>query len=207
MSQEQEASTNIDQDLKESRFAKYNNPQLQKDVKHWIISIIGDKINKQEFLNSDLLDSLKDGTLLCLLVNTTFGESSIKYKESKLAFIQMENIEKFLNFAKSQGVPQDELFQTVDLYESKDPYQVIMSLQSFSRMLNNKFPNKYELIGPNISKKHERPKVPAKPKHLVLGQGGVPWSSIEYGYMNGSNQQREGVVFGSRRDIVSKKEP
>lgn len=204
MSENQEATTNIDQDLQISRLAKYNNPKLQKEVKEWIISIIGDKIDKQEFNNNELIKSLKDGTILCMLINEIFGDDSIKFKKSKLAFIEMENIEKFLNFCKKIGVSQDELFQTIDLYEEKDPYQVIMSLQSLSRVINDKFPNKYELIGPNISKKHERPKVPTKPKHLVLGQGGVPWSSIEYGYMNGSNQKTEGVVFGARRDIVNK---
>jgi hypothetical protein len=200
---EQEAQTNLDQDLKASRVSKYNNPKLQKDVKEWILKILNTEIkNHEEFLSTDLLKNLKDGTLLCLLINKTFGENTIIFKYSKMAFVQMENIEKFLNFCKFQGVAQDELFQTVDLYEEKDPYQVIMSLQSFSRMLNNKFPNKFPLIGPAISKKHERPKIPIKPKHLVMGQGGVPWSSIEYGYMNGSNQKTEGVVFGSRRDIV-----
>lgn len=204
MSGEQEASTNIDQDLKQSRLGKYENPQLQKDVKGWIITIVPDEVDKNEFDKRDLLESLKDGRLLCALVNKTFGDSTIRYKQSGMAFIQMENIEKFLNFCKAQGVAQDELFQTVDLYEEKDPYQVVIALQSFSRMLNDKFPGKYPLMGPSISKKHERPKVPAKPKHLVVGQGGVPWSSIEYGYMNGSNQKTEGVVFGVRRDIVNK---
>ncbi|KAG0672427.1 hypothetical protein C6P40_002775 [Pichia californica] len=203
--QNQDATTNIDQDLKISRLGKYNNNKLQTEVKEWIFSIIGNEIEDNELiLRDDLMKTLKDGSILCILINKTFGEGSIKFKKSKLAFVQMENIEKFLNFCKINGVSQDELFQTIDLYEEKDPYQVIMSLQSLSRVINNKFPNKYSLIGPNISKKHERPKVPNKPKHLVMGQGGVPWSSIEYGYMNGSNQAKEGVVFGGRRDIINK---
>lgn len=205
MSGFQQADTNLDQDLKASRTLKYKNPQLQKDVKEWVVTILGDQIDKGVVLNNDLLAVLKDGVILCQIINATFGEGTVKFKESKMAFVQMENIEKFLNFCKSQGVPQDELFQTVDLYEEQDPYQVIMSLQSFSRMLNKTFPGKYAIIGPAIAKKHERPKVPAKPKHLMLGQGGVPWSSIEYGYMNGSNQQKEGVVFGGRRDITQKR--
>ena len=201
---EQQATTNIDQDLQQSRYGKYSNPQLQKDVKEWITTILGDEADRAVLEQTDLVESLKDGKLLCALVNRTFGDSTLKYKPSRMAFIQMENIEKFLNFCKLQGVAQDELFQTVDLYEAKDPYQVVIALQSFSRMLSEKFPGKYPQMGPNISKRHERPKVPAKPKHLVMGQGGVPWSSIEYGYMNGSNQKTEGVVFGARRDIVNK---
>lgn len=204
MPEEQQANTNLDQDLKVSRREKYNNPKLQKDVKQWIVSVLDGQVESVSILNGELLETLKDGTVLCMLVNTIFGEGSIKFKRSKMAFVQMENIEKFLNFCKFQGVPQDELFQTIDLYEENDPYQVIMSLQSFSRMVHKKFPNKYQFIGPAIATKHERPKIPPKPKHLVLGQGGVPWSSMEYGYMNGSNQKTEGVVFGGRRDNVHK---
>lgn len=203
----QEATTNLDQDLKQSRFNKYNNTKLQNEVKEWMVNILGDSIGqeeKEEIKRSDLMKTLKDGTLFCNLVNIVSNEPIIKYKKSNLAFIQMENIEKFLNFCKNNGVSQDELFQTIDLYEEEDPYQVLMALQSFSRMLNKKFKGKYPLIGPAISEKRERPKVPPKPKHLVMGQGGVPWSSIEYGYMNGSNQKTEGVVFGGRRDIVNK---
>lgn len=211
MPDEQNANTNLDQDLKQSRRQKYDNPQLQKDVKQWIVSILNDgnktQIDVPTFLNGDLLGSLKDGNVLCMLVNTIYGEGSLKFKQSRMAFVQMENIEKFLNFCKQHGVPQDELFQTIDLYEENDPYQVILSLQSFSRMVHKQFPNKYQIIGPAIATKRPRPNVPPKPKNLVLGQGGVPWSSIEYGYMNGSNQGKEGLVFGSRRDVVPKGNP
>lgn len=199
---EQNADTNLDQDLKASRLNKYNNSRLQNDVKQWLAAILSGKINPQEIESNDLLDTLKSGVVLCEIVNSTFGPGTIKYKDSKMAFVQMENIEKFLTFCQSQGISHDELFQTVDLYESNDPYQVIMSLQSFSRMLNAKFPGKYPLIGPAIAKKHQRPPVPPKPKYL--GQGGVTWSSIEYGYTKGSNQMTEGVVFGGRRDIVKR---
>lgn len=199
--------SNLDQDLKISRYSKYDNPQLQKEVKDWLGSILGSSVDCDLLYKTDLLEFLKDGSVLCQLINKIWGNDSVKFKTSNLAFVQMENIEKFLNFCKVQGVPQDELFQTIDLYEGKDPYQVIMSLQSLSRLINKKFEGKYSLVGPSISKKHERPKVPTKPKNLSInGSGGVPWSSIEYGYMKGSNQNTEGVVFGARRGIISKKD-
>lgn len=200
---EQTADTNLDQDLERSRRAKYENPQLQKDVKAWIIGILGSD-TPQQFTNSDLIDSLKDGVILCKLVNKIFGDGTIKFKERKIAFMQMENIEMFLTFCKNKGIQHDELFQTVDLFEGKDPYQVIMGLQSFSRMVWNQTVGRIAFIGPSISKKNVRPPKPAKPEHLLSKNGGVPWSSMEYGYMNGSNQKTEGVVFGGRRDIVHK---
>ncbi|GME80523.1 unnamed protein product [Ambrosiozyma monospora] len=119
-----------------------------------------------------------------------------------MAFVQMENIERFLNFIKAQGVPQDELFQTVDLYEAQDPYQVLMTIQSLSRLIHKKFGDKYPLIGPTLATKRERPKVPPKPKHFSATSG-ASWSTVEYGYIGGSNQNTEKVVFGGRRDIIN----
>lgn len=201
---EQNADTNLDQDLANSRRVKYENPELQKDVKTWITGVLGDEIDVTVFNGSDLMESLKDGVVLCKLVNKIFGSDTLKFKESKIAFMQMENIEKFLTFCQRKGIQHDELFQTVDLFEQKDPYQVIMGLQSFSRMVSKETNGRIAFIGPSIAKKNVRPPRPAKPEHLLSKNGGVPWSSIEYGYMNGSNQGKEGVVFGGRRDIVQK---
>ncbi|QPG76474.1 hypothetical protein FOA43_003863 [Brettanomyces nanus] len=199
MTEEDKDITNLDQDLKASRLAKYHNSKLIQETKYWLVSILGDRIDRDYLINTDLIEVLKDGSILCQLIKCVWGEGSLKFKTSKMAFVQMENIEKFLNFIKFQGVPQDELFQTVDLYEAKDPYQVVMTLQALSRVIKDKFGSQFSMIGPAISHKHERPKVPAKPQYL---KGDTPWSTIEYGYIKGSNQATEHVVFGSRRDIT-----
>ncbi|ODV83093.1 hypothetical protein CANARDRAFT_203910 [[Candida] arabinofermentans NRRL YB-2248] len=195
--QDKDQVTNLDQDLKSSRFDKYN--KLQNEIKQWFDMIF--QTNQFSKNDTDLIEYLKDGVILCDLINQVYGSNTIKYKQSKLAFVQMENIEFFLNFIKSKGVPESELFQTVDLYESKDPYQVTQTIQSFSRIINKIDPTKYPLIGPVISTKRERPKIPSKPKHLENGM----WSTTEYGYMGGSNQNTERVVFGGRRDITGRK--
>lgn len=191
--------TNLDQDLAASRLGKYNDQARMKDTKRWIATVLP-QVNEQELMSEDLMDYLHDGTVLCQLIDTVWRAGTIRYKQSKMAFVQMENIEQFLRFAQAHGIPQDELFQTIDLYESKDPYQVLMALQSLSRLINKQSNGKYPIIGPNLSKKHERPKVPRKPAHLQSGDAG--WSTVEYGYMKGSNQETEHVVFGSRRDIT-----
>lgn len=192
---DQDANSNLDQDLKESRGVKYSNSQLQSDIKAWLVTMLGGDVQY-----NDLMEYLKDGTKLCEIINVVWGANTIKFKHSAMAFVQMENIDKFLTFCKSNGVQQDELFQTVDLYEQKDPYQVVMAIQSLSRLVNKHSPQ-YPLIGPNISQKRVRPPIPAKPKTLMLGQGGVPWSSMEYGYTKGANQATEGVVFGGIKKI------
>ncbi len=190
--------TNLDQDLKASRLAKYNNAELISETKEWLATIMRAKINKDDLASLDLIQYLKDGTVLCELINSIWGEGSLKYQNSSIPFMQMENIEKFLTFIKNKGVPQDELFQTVDLYQEKDPYQVLLTLQTLSQFIHKNMPERqYPLIGPAIAKKHQPPKVPKKPKYLK-GKG---WSSAEYGYMGGSNQATERIVFGARRNI------
>lgn len=108
----------------------------------------------------------------------------------------MENISQFLNYAKSIGVPVDETFQTVDLYEENDPTIVLQTIVSFSRYVNKKYPQ-FPVIGPKLSTK-QPPVVPKKPKRLNSSQ----WSTFEYGYTKGASQSSEGVVFGNRRNIT-----
>ena len=56
-----------------------------------------------------------------------------KIQQSKMAFKCMENINMFLEAAKSFGVPTQELFQTVDLWEKQNLNSVIICLQSLGR--------------------------------------------------------------------------
>ena len=127
------------------------------------------------------------------------GSTLLKWKESKMPFVQMEQISQFLSFARDYGVPEDELFQTIDLYEEKDPASVFQALKSLTRYANKKHPDVFPLLGPKLATKKPRPPVKAKPKHL---QGESGWSTQEYGYMGGASQSTEHVVFGQRRNIL-----
>ena len=57
-----------------------------------------------------------------------------KYEKTpRLAFKQMELIELFIDSVKAFGVPDEERFQTVDLYEEQSLYQVLICLQTLAR--------------------------------------------------------------------------
>lgn len=45
----------------------------------------------------------------------------------------MENIAKFLQGCEQLGCPKHDLFQTIDLYENKNPGQVVDAIFSLSR--------------------------------------------------------------------------
>lgn len=65
--------------------------------------------------------------------------------------MQMENISHFLRACESPplNMPAHDRFLTVDLYEGKDPAQVLQCLGAFSRAANKLYPNKIrDTIGP-----------------------------------------------------------
>lgn len=165
---EQNANTNLDQDLTNSRQQKYT--KSEPEVKQWIFNVLSIPqltVDQFESHKLDLIDILKDGELLCKLgkLLDILNNPCLKYKSSKMPFMQMENISFFLKTCEAIGVPHDEIFQTIDLYERKDPYQVIITILSFSRRANEtnstNFPN---VIGPKIVK--VKPPVPKKPINL-----------------------------------------
>jgi transgelin len=71
----------------------------------------------------------------------------VKYKESAMPFVQMENISHFLRACQLAPLrlPPHDVFLTVDLYERKDPAQVLQCLAAFSRRANAIQPSKFPL--------------------------------------------------------------
>lgn len=62
-----------------------------------------------------------------------------------MPFVQMENISHFLRACQSPplNLQSHDIFQTVDLYESKDPAQVLQCVSSFSRRAHAVQPSKF----------------------------------------------------------------
>ncbi|KAF2813719.1 uncharacterized protein BDZ99DRAFT_495359 [Mytilinidion resinicola] len=110
-----------------------------KEARNWIEDVLGERLPV-----GDLLDGLKDGVILCRLVNLAVPNPGIKYKKSAMPFIQMENISHFLRACEMAP-----LNMPVDLYESKDPAQVLQCLRAFSRVANSVNPSNFpNTIGP-----------------------------------------------------------
>ncbi|KAJ3125321.1 hypothetical protein HK098_000385 [Nowakowskiella sp. JEL0407] len=139
----------LDKELAEKQAMKYD-PEREKAVREYIEAVTGEKFPLPGFQ-----ESLKDGVLLCKLMNKIQPEHPIKVSPSKMPFKQMENIHMFLDRCTKLGVPAYESFQTVDLYESKNMTQVVQCLYSVSRHAVAKgFTG--PLLGPKLAQKQER---------------------------------------------------
>ncbi|KAF3044414.1 hypothetical protein E8E12_010421 [Didymella heteroderae] len=151
--------TSLDQDMKNLRMGRYT-PQAANEVRAWIEDTLGERLPA-----GDLLDALKDGTVLCRLVNMAIP-TPVRFKKSAMPFIQMENIAHFLKACELPplNMPSHDRFLTVDLYESKDPAQVLQCLTAFSRAANAidaaNFPTS---IGPRRGGSVMSPTTPSRP--------------------------------------------
>lgn len=69
----------------------------------------------------------------------------VRFKESSMPFVQMENISHFLRACQSPplNLQSHDIFQTVDLYEFKDPAQVLQCISAFSRRAHAVQPSKF----------------------------------------------------------------
>jgi len=109
----------------------------------------------------------------------------IKFKPSPMPFVQMENISHFLRACQAPPLnlqPHD-VFLTVDLYESKDPAQVIQCIGAFSRVANKCAPSRFPtVIGPKINPGLVSPQGTGTPK-----VGGGSYGNRDRGTSNASN--------------------
>jgi transgelin len=103
----------------------------------WIETLTGAPL-----CNEDLGVALKDGVLLCQLINAVVPDTipEKRINKSSMPFKQMENITTFLRAARSLGVPEPDLFETVDLFDGKDLAVVVQCIHSLGSTLQAKHP-------------------------------------------------------------------
>ncbi|KAG6450288.1 myophilin [Manduca sexta] len=168
--------------------SKYSEELAQESLE-WIRLLTGEPENTSGDMDN-FYEVLKDGTLLCKLVNKIQPDLVKKVNNSKMAFKCMENINAFLEAARQLGVPAQETFQTVDLWERQNLNSVVICLQSLGRKAGN---YGKPSIGPKEAEKNVRN---FSEEQLRAGQGVI---SLQYGSNKGANQS--GINFGNTRHM------
>eukprot|EP00339_Tiarina_fusa_P001689 CAMPEP_0116999016 /NCGR_PEP_ID=MMETSP0472-20121206/1886_1 /TAXON_ID=693140 ORGANISM="Tiarina fusus, Strain LIS" /NCGR_SAMPLE_ID=MMETSP0472 /ASSEMBLY_ACC=CAM_ASM_000603 /LENGTH=550 /DNA_ID=CAMNT_0004698343 /DNA_START=38 /DNA_END=1686 /DNA_ORIENTATION=+ len=115
---------------------------LERNLMQWISATLEDP---ELAGNSEpLQEILKDGTVLCRLMNKFIPGVIKRVNVSKLPFKQMENISNYVNICEKIGLSESERFQTLDLFEAKDIVCVMNHLRTVKILVEK---NKGDLSG------------------------------------------------------------
>ena len=111
----------------------------------WIVNVMGEEAGASvrsaaESSDADadvvgaLMAALKDGVLLCRLVEQLSPASGPPPSLSPLPFHQMENVAAYLEASARLGVRQHDQFMVSDLFEAKAPRAVLTQLLALKRL-------------------------------------------------------------------------
>ena len=99
---------------------------------------------------------LQSGELLCELMNCVQPGVIKKIASSSMPFKQMENIAHYIEACNKLGVPAQDLFQTVDLFEGKDMRAVVRNLHSVGRVAQTLGSYHGPVLGAKLAERNER---------------------------------------------------
>merc|ERR1719498_789304 len=109
----------MDKDIQNKIKAKFD-PERQAQAQAWIEQLTG-----KTFPSDSFHESLKDGTLLCELINKIKPGSVKKIAVTKMVFKQRENIVQYLDACKKIGMKESDCFVTQDLFEGDNMVVVV----------------------------------------------------------------------------------
>jgi len=104
-------------------------PAQESDVQKWIIAVLGEDV----FQGVPYEEALKDGIILCRVMNTLSPGSIPKINTSGSNFKLMENVTRFQQAIINYGVHKADIFQTNDLSEKKDLANVTNTMFALGR--------------------------------------------------------------------------
>ncbi|XP_051898103.1 calponin-1 isoform X1 [Pristis pectinata] len=112
------------------KIAQKYDPQKDEDIRRWIEDVTG------VTLTENLMDGLKNGVVLCKLINKLQPGSVKKINESPQNWHQLENIGNFLKAIAKYGVKLHDSFEANDLYENCNLTQVQTTLMALASLVS-----------------------------------------------------------------------
>jgi len=136
---------------------------------------------------------LKDGSILCELINKLEPGSVKKINTMNAPFKQRENIEMYLKGCKAYGLSEQDLFQVNDLFENKNLYMVVDNLWTLGGLTQKKGWSG-PVFGVKIASENKRNfnAEVMKAGHSVIG--------LQYGSNKGASQAGM-TAYGASRQI------
>jgi len=163
-------------------------PEQEKEVLDWIQAVLGEPVADGEFE-----EVLKNGVVLCKLMNKISPGAIPKFKEKGMPFILMENIQAFLKAAKVYGVPDAEVFQTPDLFEARNIPQVVLCIYSLARTTQKHPEYNGPAMGPKMATENKRGFTEEDNRKMRDGQIG-----LQAGQNQGATQAGHGGMGNTR---------
>jgi len=185
-------------ELNKRKAAKFD-PDLASEAFAWMIDVLSlqdgldlDDLKQEVSSEKDVQTPLKNGVLLCQLVNAIKPGSVKKINTGNMAFKQMENIGNFLAACENFGCQKVDLFQTVDLYEGNNIPQVVNGIFALGRKVQSFYDG--PRLGPEEATQNVRQ---FTEDQLRAGEGVI---GLQAGSNKGASQA--GQNFGKTRAII-----
>jgi len=142
----------------------------------------------------DFSHILRDGIVLCELINCLVPGAVKKINTMKAPFKQRENLEMFLKGCEAFGLKSQDLFQVNDLYENKNLYMVVDCIFALGGMAQKKG-YMGPTIGVKVADEHRRnfSAEQLAESHKIIG--------LQYGSNKGATQSGM-TPYGATRQIL-----
>ncbi|XP_064293362.1 calponin-1 isoform X2 [Phalacrocorax carbo] len=115
-----------------NKLAQKYDPQTERELRAWIEGTTGRRIG------DSFMDGLKDGVILCELINKLQPGSVQKVNEPIQNWHKLENIGNFLRAITRYGVKPHDIFEANDLFENTNHTQVQSTLIALASQAKTK---------------------------------------------------------------------
>ncbi|XP_063053631.1 calponin-1-like [Engraulis encrasicolus] len=183
-------SFGLSAEVKSKLAGKYD-PVKEQQLRVWIQETTGRRIG------DNFMDSLKNGVILCDLINKLQPGSVKKINESTQNWHQLENIGNFVRAITAYGIRPHDIFEANDLFENTNHTQVQSTLIALAGVAKTKGATKYD-IGVKYADKQQRKFAPEKMRE---GRNVI-------GLQMGTNKlasQKGMTSYGTRRHLYDPK--
>ncbi|XP_014203889.1 muscle-specific protein 20-like [Copidosoma floridanum] len=165
-------------------------PDQEAEAQLWIEQVIGFKFPK----DISYEDALRDGVILCMLMNRLCPGIVSKVNTTGGDYKMMDNLNQFQRACIRYGVPEIDLFQAVDLMERKNISQVTNTIFAIARAAYKHPEWRGPYLGPKPADENKRY---FSPEQLRAGDTVI---GLQAGSNKGATQS--GQNFGASRKII-----